>query len=651
MFDIIVNPLKAKSSRLAYDVDFVSDNLDDSKRETVEKALASNDIFLLQGPPGTGKTTFISELVAQIIRYEPTSRILISSQSNVAVNHSMIKIKELIPSIPMIRVGRKEKLSLGVEKFLIEEQLANWTITIKDRCIDYLEKFKISINISQDIVNKYKLMQDIEELHNRLDRIQIDVIECEKERSMYKSRYNALRNVLLDIKTFSDKAFSASTVKYDTELESIVENFRNEYFSLGERFINQLDAINEISDKKQVLDKQIKQLENERDRINAEIESGKEILNIYTNDDYYKIKMNLEKEIEENKKLYDNLAKIESITKEWFNRLGKDDDFAKAFLSQVSIIGATCLGIASVSYVNNLKFDWVIIDEAGRATPPELLVPTLLGKKVVLVGDHMQLPPIISKALDNENFKEEGITKQELEVSLFEHLEKNISEECKGVLTDQYRMHPGIGNLISKVFYKNKLVSKTDPKKKNHALKRWQGKGVIWVSTYNKHNKNEQPINLSSSHKTYRNTCEAEVIFNLLKDIDKEYGVLKLHKEVGIIAGYQAQKQLLKKVYESTYKNSLNNISIEIDTVDAFQGRETDIILYSIVRSNKEGKIGFLSDVRRLNVALSRARELLILVGDHRSVTKNNFINEENPFIGVLDYIESNGDLCKLEEA
>ena len=359
----------------------------------------------------------------------------------------------------------------------------------------------------------------------------------------------------------------------------------------------------------------------------------------------------MESQIEDNRKIYEKFAKIEAITKEWFNRLGKDDDFAKAFLSQVSIIGATCLGIASVSYVNNLKFDWVIIDEAGRATPPELLVPTLLGKKVILVGDHMQLPPIISKTLDNDSFKDEGITKKELEESLFEYLQKSISSECKGILTDQYRMHPAIGNMISRVFYKNELISKTEIIKKNHSLKRWKGKGVVWISTYNKQNRTEQPINISSSHKTYRNTCEAEIIFKLLIDIDNEYGVLKLKKEVGIIAGYQAQKQLLKKIFESTHKDSFNNISIEIDTVDAFQGRETDIILYSIVRSNKEGKIGFLSDVRRLNVALSRARELLILVGDHKSTTKNNYVNSENPFIGVLEYIEGNRDLCILEEA
>lgn len=476
-------------------------------------------------------------------------------------------------------------------------------------------------------------------------------MKYESERIAIKNKYNALRSVVIDIKTFSERAFVKSTNKYDSELESIIENFRNEYIELGTKFINQLDEINEISDRKGYLDERIKELENELKDVVRKIEINKDVLNITENEDYYAIKADLEKQIEDNKKTYDRLAKVELITKEWFDRFGKDDKFSKTFLSQVSLIGATCLGIANASFNNNLKFDWVIIDEAGRATPPELLVPALLGKKVILVGDHKQLPPIINKSLDNESFKQEGILRKDLEISLFEFLESNVNDECKGKLVDQYRMHPAIGNLISRVFYDSDLESKTDVKKKSHKLKKWEDKGVVWVSTYKKPNKKEQPINTSRSHKTYRNPCETDVIFNLLKEIDKEYSQLKVKKEVGIIAGYQAQKQLLKKIYESAFKDSFKNITIEIDTVDAFQGRETDIIFYSIVRSNDNGDIGFLSDVRRLNVALSRARELLVLVGDHIATTKNKFAGVENPFIKVLEYIEDNRDVCTLEEA
>ena len=127
---------------------------------------------------------------------------------------------------------------------------------------------------------------------------------------------------------------------------------------------------------------------------------------------------------------------------------------------------------------------------------------------------------------------------------------------------------------------------------------------------------------------------------------------LKQFKEVGIIAGYREQKEELRRLYESQYKERFHYVKdVDINTVDAFQGRETDIIFYSVVRSNDEGKLGFLQDVRRLNVAFSRARELLVVVGNHHSVTKNiRLHNEENPFVGIVTYIYENGDDCLLKE-
>ena len=92
-------------------------------------------------------------------------------------------------------------------------------------------------------------------------------------------------------------------------------------------------------------------------------------------------------------------------------------------------------------------------------------------------------------------------------------------------------------------------------------------------------------------------------------------------------------------------------MSIEINTVDAFQGRETDIVFYSVVRSNDDGKLGFLKDVRRLNVAFSRARELLVVVGDHQCAQRRLAISgKENPFVGIIKFIRDNSDDCMLKE-
>lgn len=105
------------------------------------------------------------------------------------------------------------------------------------------------------------------------------------------------------------------------------------------------------------------------------------------------------------------------------------------------------------------------------------------------------------------------------------------------------------------------------------------------------------------------------------------------------------------RLYESKYKDKLHNMKIEINTVDAFQGRETDIVFYSVVRSNENGNLGFLKDVRRLNVAFSRAKELLVVVGDHQCAQRRIDLNgQENPFLKIIKFIRNNSDDCMLEE-
>ena len=142
-----------------------------------------------------------------------------------------------------------------------------------------------------------------------------------------------------------------------------------------------------------------------------------------------------------------------------------------------------------------------------------------------------------------------------------------------------------------------------------------------------------------------------KLIFEQLLEIDEELDHLKLTKETAIIAGYRGQRDWLTRLYESNYKAKFHNMTVEINTVDAFQGRETDIVFYSVVRSNDDGKLGFLKDVRRLNVAFSRARELLVVVGDHQCAQRNLDINgQENPFVGIIRFIRDNSENCMLRE-
>lgn len=646
---VLMNPKNAKSnsSLLESDINFKSNNLDNSKRNSVLKALQSEDIFLLQGPPGTGKTTFITELVTQILSKNKESKILISSQSNVAVDHALIKIKEVEPQVSMIRVGRREKLSENVQGYMIEEYLEEWTNCVIQKSKDYLDKFKNQVEINEHIRDKYNLILEIEKLQDKVTNLDNQILKNKVKLDKINEKYFKVNDTLEEIKRFSIKVKNKSKQVIDDNIYNLIDGFMQDYLNLGNQFLKNIDEANEISSSKSELEESIEEIELNKEKILENIKTGKEILDVKDDFEYYDIKKDVELKIKEKEVEYKKLSNVESIVKEWIERIGIGEDFFSEAINSATIIGATCLGIANIASTASLVFDWVIIDEAGRATPPEILVPMVLGKRIILVGDHKQLPPIIDRDLDDNKLKELNIKKYELEESLFEYIAKNINEECKQMLSKQYRMSPGIGNLIGDVFYDKGLKSGITFSDRNHGLELWKNKSVVWLSTSKCKNKLEKKIGT-----TYINKCEIDQIFKTLKDIDKECIKKNIIKEVGIIAGYQAQKNSIKKEYESQYKSMFKKITVEINTVDAFQGRETDIILYSIVRSNKEGNIGFLKDMRRLNVALSRARELLILIGDHECVTKNRYLqgDYENPFAKVLEYIKKDSKSCELKE-
>ena len=145
---------------------------------------------------------------------------------------------------------------------------------------------------------------------------------------------------------------------------------------------------------------------------------------------------------------------------------------------------------------------------------------------------------------------------------------------------------------------------------------------------------------------SFNNSCEVTVIFQWLKKLNQAAREAQKTYNVAILSGYAAQLKLLNRSLDAE-QNSLPTLKIECNTVDAFQGREADIVIYSVTRSNKEGNLGFLRDEARLNVALSRGRIGLVIVGDHHFCLSLSY----NPLHSVLQYIEKNPEDCICKEA
>jgi len=296
--------------------------------------------------------------------------------------------------------------------------------------------------------------------------------------------------------------------------------------------------------------------------------------------------------------------------------------------------------------LNDIDFDVVIIDEVSKASAIELLIPILYGKSVILVGDHRQLPPLFKYkegmfeglTLDKRVTKEVLDKYEELvETSLFKKLFSEAKKN-KYMLIKQYRSHKQIMDIVN-LFYEDKLEMGNKREQNNlkeHELEVTSNDLKLFTrdvhtyffdSTFNKdgsvsyEKKLVRGGNVSSS---FYNESEIEITKNLLIKINEGY---KNHKDknvsVGVISLYKDQVNMIKKEISKLEFNNINFNKNKVSSVDEFQGREEDIIIVNLVRNSKSrGVSEFVKKLERINVALSRSRKMLIVVGSKSFFTK-----------------------------
>ncbi|MEG3857565.1 AAA domain-containing protein [Microcoleus sp. herbarium12] len=595
---VIVDPTNVKQIEPLLIHRFFNEKLDESQQLAVCKALATEDIFLIQGPPGTGKTSVITEIILQILDKYPNDKILISSQSNVAVDNVLTRLSRVASKeIKCVRIGREEKIEEDARQFEIEKAILNWQKLIQSKSLAYWENYQQQ---NEQLLSGVKKIANIEQIKEQNQELQ----------GLTKKLTQVIERLNSELVISKDN--SASQEFSDISLEMIYEKL------LLEQKI--LESIEKYVAKFGIEYPEQKQL---NDWINEEYKGLQNILG-------------------DNRENHERYIKLKKLNEDWNERLKrKQQDLISFFIEGVNVVGATCLGVANFKDRN---FDWVIVDEAGRSTAPETFVPISKGKKIILVGDHKQLPPIIDQELQEKALNEKEIQKKSLEISLFEYLYENLPKTNKITLNHQYRMHPDIGNLVSHLFYEDQVSSqRVNQDEKQHQLKQFD-KNVYWIST------SDVPIKESQERengKSRSNPYEAKVIKAVLLKIQQDCEDHDLSKEVGVIAAYRSQIAILESSIAPNDQQLWKNLHISIHTVDAFQGGECDIILYDLVRNNPEKKLGFTADDRRLNVALSRTRQLLIIVGNDNMAYEGRTPNGiPNPFKPLIEYIDEKSAFC-----
>jgi superfamily I DNA and/or RNA helicase len=277
------------------------------------------------------------------------------------------------------------------------------------------------------------------------------------------------------------------------------------------------------------------------------------------------------------------------------------------------IIGVTCNQIDHLLDEDSESFDLVIVDECSKATLPEWIMAMCVARKCILVGDHKQLPPTFceeeSDALDTLTVSKARLIKDGVIDKIFE----NLPATMKGQLGKQYRMLPHIGSFISESFYNGSLKhhrEETDHEFTHFGWFTYQSRGF------------RVPAQQGG---VLENQREIEIIMHSLVEMcrrrkERTENSKQRKLSVAVITPYRAQCRALK---DAVRKLDIKEyMAVEVDTVDAFQGRQADIVFFSFVRTI--GPATFYSDSRRMNVAISRARDAVYLVGDLKYIKSKN---------------------------
>ena len=304
--------------------------------------------------------------------------------------------------------------------------------------------------------------------------------------------------------------------------------------------------------------------------------------------------------------------------------VGPEDD-----LNDRNVVFTTIDALALNDAAGGSVYDYVVLDEANRATVLDSLVALARGKRFILVGDRLQLQPVLSEAEEQLRLEPAMARAGVIGKSLFVWVtERHFPDRAVVFLDEQNRMHPMIGGLIARAFYENKLRNGPAAPNKETGVPHFPNPAV-WVDTRGLRGLRESRGRGPSLFNLPEARLVTTIARHLLKDAPEDM-------DVGVIAAYAEQVALLRRLLRNEMRQQGGRPQtprgplgggrrLEIDTVDAFEGREKDVIVVSLVRSNRRREIGFLQLMQRINVALSRARRLLIVVGDTATLRGSYF--------------------------
>lgn len=573
-------------------------SLNPKQREAFRQIINNGPLSLLQGPPGTGKTEFIAAFVHFLIEKEKTRRILLVSQSHEAVNTAADRIRKhcarLGTSLELVRFSNRE----GAVSIGLKDVYSHAITTEKKELFNAELKYRVEVLsealgldsefISEVVLTELQLFQQIDHLTSLLS--QLADVSDQKDIAALKSICLALDQ---NIRETIRKKFGIE-LSIDCRLLEIKEQLLS----------------------KLCQDYGVKP--NEASRVRA----------------------------------------IAKITRDMQLALsGEKVNYDEFYARSRQLVTGTCVGIGlgHIGISQNV-YDWVIIDEAARSISSELAIALQSAKRILLVGDHLQLPPLYSNAHKKAVAKKLGIKakKEEFDEILRSDFarvfDSTYGQKASATLLTQYRMENSIGKLVSETFYKGKLQNPSDEDRREIPNFYCQGpklfrNAVTWLDT--------SALGAKADHSDDRgvsiyNRLEADQIINVLQKISLDDNFVnhlvnlteKEEAGIGVICMYAEQKRIIRQKFnQEIWPENFRGL-VKIDTVDSYQGKENRIIILSITRSDDLLSPGFLNTPNRINVAMSRAMDRLLIVGNTKMWRG---ANKDLPFGKVISFMSEHG--------
>lgn len=582
-------------------IQFIEQNIDEDKKDAVVVALSAPPLMIVQGPPGTGKTTLITELVLQTLKANPNSRILLTSQTHVALDNSLERIvAKGGKGLRALRIGNDgdDRISAGSRSYLLDNQIPIMRKEALASGRAFIEQWATEHGLTPADVRKSMALESLAVLKSRIDELDKELIGLAPKLGVEGQA------------SFSEEE--------RTEFEDRFQGLRKERDDLSRR----------VPDTQKEVERHVENKEELKEFSECSAEDLRSWANAYANRTPAGVQ----------------LKKMLVAHALWETRFGRNREFLAALASSAQVIAGTCLGVMSVPGSKEIVFDLCIVDEASIATPTEVLVPMSRARRTVLVGDRRQLSPFQDPELKERGLLEKySVNEADQKETLFNLLSDSLPSLLHKELTTQHRMLPALGDLISQCFYEGKLKS-VDRKPVDY-LASLTPKPVTWYSTSGKPHHGSRLIGKSSYNDLEVSECVA-----MLTRIDFRISKSKARGKklsVALLTGYSEQKRRLKAAVDVKRHEWESFSEIFVNVVDAFQGREADLVIFSVTRSEAKN-IGFLKEMERINVALSRAREVLVVVGDH--VYCQGVSGAVNPLRDVIDHIRANPADCLLEE-